>query len=92
MFGLDPIVLAIIVLVAVAAGAVCYGLLFSRIETDKKTAKPRQPRQVGRDRPGQGQGCARPRAGNVEAPQIGAGQSEGSREEAAGKYQAEACR
>ncbi len=38
MFGLDPIVLAIIVLVAVAAGAVCYGLLFSRMETEKKAA------------------------------------------------------
>ncbi|TCU38729.1 type II secretion system F family protein [Rhizobium azibense] len=38
MFGLDPIVLAIIALVAVAAGAVCYGLLFSRLETEKKAA------------------------------------------------------
>lgn len=38
MFGFDPVVLAIIVLAAVAAGAVCYGLLFTRIETDKKSA------------------------------------------------------
>lgn len=38
MFGLDPIVLAIIALAAVSAGAVCYGVLFSRIETDKKAA------------------------------------------------------
>ncbi|KQV84342.1 type II secretion system F family protein [Rhizobium sp. Root1220] len=38
MFGIDPIVLAIIALTAVAAGAVCYGLLFSRIETEKKSA------------------------------------------------------
>ena len=38
MFGFDPIVLAIILLVAVAAAAVCYGLLFSRIETEKKAA------------------------------------------------------
>jgi tight adherence protein B len=38
MFGIDPTVLAIIVLAAVAAGAVCYGLLFSRIETEKKAA------------------------------------------------------
>ncbi len=36
MFGFDPIVLAIILLAAVAAGAVCYGILFSRIETEKK--------------------------------------------------------
>ena len=38
MFGLDPIVLAIIVLAAVAAGAVCYGFLFTQMETDKKAA------------------------------------------------------
>jgi tight adherence protein B len=38
MFGLDPIVLAIVALAAVSAGAVCYGLLFSRMETDKKAA------------------------------------------------------
>lgn len=38
MFGIDPTILAIVVLAAVAAGAVCYGLLFSRIETEKKAA------------------------------------------------------
>lgn len=38
MFGIDPIVLAIVVLSAVAAGAVAYGLLFSRIEVENKTA------------------------------------------------------
>jgi tight adherence protein B len=38
MFGLDPIVLAIVALAAVSAGAVCYGLLFSRMETEKKAA------------------------------------------------------
>jgi len=38
MFGIDINILAIIALVAVAAGAICYGVLFSRIETDKKTA------------------------------------------------------
>jgi tight adherence protein B len=38
MFGLDPIVLAIVALAAVSAGAVCYGFLFSRMETDKKAA------------------------------------------------------
>jgi tight adherence protein B len=38
MFGLDPIVLAIVALAAVSAGAVCYGLLFSRLETEKKAA------------------------------------------------------
>jgi tight adherence protein B len=38
MFGFDPIVLAIVVLAAVSAGAVAYALLFSRIETDKKSA------------------------------------------------------
>jgi tight adherence protein B len=37
MFGLDPTVIAIIALAAVAAGAVSYGVLFSRIETEKKT-------------------------------------------------------
>ena len=37
MFGLDPTVIAIIALAAIAAGAVSYGVLFSRIETDKRT-------------------------------------------------------
>jgi tight adherence protein B len=37
MFGLDTTVVAIIALVAVAAGAVCYALLFSRLEVEKKT-------------------------------------------------------
>ena len=37
MFGLDMTVIAIIALVAIAAGAVSYGVLFSRIETDRKT-------------------------------------------------------
>lgn len=37
MFGIDINVIAIIVLVAVSAGAVSYGVLFSRIETEKKT-------------------------------------------------------
>jgi tight adherence protein B len=36
MFGLDMTMLAIVLLVAVAAAAVCYALLFSRIETEKK--------------------------------------------------------
>ncbi|MBX9458037.1 MAG: type II secretion system F family protein [Rhizobium sp.] len=36
MFGVDPIILAIIALVAISAGAVSYGVLFSRIENDKK--------------------------------------------------------
>ena len=35
MFGIDPIILAIIALAAVSAGAVSYGVLFSRIENDK---------------------------------------------------------
>ncbi|WP_416065157.1 type II secretion system F family protein [Rhizobium sp. ZK1] len=38
MFGIDPTVLAIIVLAAVAAAAVSYAVLFSRIESDKKSA------------------------------------------------------
>lgn len=38
MFGVDPIVLAIVALVAIAAGAVAYGFLFSSIEADKKTS------------------------------------------------------
>jgi tight adherence protein B len=37
MFGLQIEIFAIIALVAVAAGAVAYGLLFSRIEVEKKT-------------------------------------------------------
>ena len=37
MFGLDITVVAIIALAAIAAGAVGYGILFSRIETEKKT-------------------------------------------------------
>ncbi|MCL6705970.1 type II secretion system F family protein [Pseudomonas sp. R2.Fl] len=37
MFGIDPTVLAIVALTAVAAGAIAYGLLFSRIEVEKKT-------------------------------------------------------
>ena len=37
MFGLDMTVVLIIALAAVAAGALCYVLLFSRIETEKKT-------------------------------------------------------
>lgn len=36
MFGFDPIFLAIVALAAISAGAVCYGVLFSRIENDKK--------------------------------------------------------
>ncbi|TCL72014.1 type II secretion system F family protein [Rhizobium sp. BK251] len=36
MFGIDPIVLAIVALAAVSAAAVCYVVLFSRIETEKK--------------------------------------------------------
>jgi len=38
MFGFDPIVLGIILLVAIAAGAVCYSFLFTRMETEKKAA------------------------------------------------------
>ncbi len=38
MFGIDPTVLAIVVLAAVAAAAVSYAVLFSRIESDKKSA------------------------------------------------------
>jgi len=37
MFGLDSSVLLIIALVAIAAGALAYGLLYSRIEVEKKT-------------------------------------------------------
>jgi tight adherence protein B len=37
MFGIDPIVLLIVLLTAVSAAAVCYGILYSRIETQKKT-------------------------------------------------------
>jgi tight adherence protein B len=37
MFGIDPTILAIVLLVAVATGAVAYGVLYSQIETEKKT-------------------------------------------------------
>jgi tight adherence protein B len=36
MFGIDPIILAIIALAAISAGAVSYGVLFSRLENEKK--------------------------------------------------------
>ncbi len=36
MFGFDPIVLLIVALAAVSAAAVCYAVLYSRIETEKK--------------------------------------------------------
>jgi len=36
MFGLDPIVIAIIALAAISAGAVSYGVLFARLENEKK--------------------------------------------------------
>lgn len=36
MFGIDPAVLLIVLLSAVSAAAVCYGVLYTRIETDKK--------------------------------------------------------
>lgn len=38
MFGIDPTILAIVLLVAVSTGAIAYGVLYSRIETEKKTA------------------------------------------------------
>lgn len=38
MFGIDPTILAIVLLVAVSTGAIAYGILYSRIETEKKTA------------------------------------------------------
>ncbi|NTH10712.1 type II secretion system F family protein [Rhizobium rhizogenes] len=37
MFGVDPVVLLIVVLAAVSAAAVCYGVLYSQIEAQKKT-------------------------------------------------------
>lgn len=37
MFGLDPMVLLIILLAAVSAAAVCYGFLYSSMEAQKKT-------------------------------------------------------
>ena len=37
MFGIDPTVLMVIVLVAVAAGALAYTVLFSQIETQRKS-------------------------------------------------------
>ncbi|MGA1802912.1 type II secretion system F family protein [Rhizobium sp. HT1-10] len=37
MFGIDPTVLLIVLLAAVSAAAVCYGLLYSGMEAQKKT-------------------------------------------------------
>jgi tight adherence protein B len=37
MFGLDPTVIGIIALATIAAAAVSYGVLFSRLETEKRT-------------------------------------------------------
>ena len=37
MFGVDPILLGVILLAAISAGAVAYGVLFSRLETEKKS-------------------------------------------------------
>ncbi|MCP8896694.1 type II secretion system F family protein [Shinella daejeonensis] len=37
MFGLDITIVAIIALAALSTGGLCYGLLFARIETEKKT-------------------------------------------------------
>ncbi|MGF9565303.1 type II secretion system F family protein [Neorhizobium sp. JUb45] len=37
MFGLDPITLGVILLASISAGAVAYGVLFGRLETEKKT-------------------------------------------------------
>ncbi|MBB6487588.1 type II secretion system F family protein [Rhizobium lusitanum] len=36
MFGFDPVVLLIVLLSAISAAAICYGILYSRIETQKK--------------------------------------------------------
>ena len=38
MFGFDPMVLAIIALAAIATAGLAYGVLYSRIEVEKKTA------------------------------------------------------
>ncbi len=38
MFGVNPMVLAIIALAAIATAGIAYGLLYSRIEVEKKTA------------------------------------------------------
>ena len=38
MFGFDPMVLAVIALAAIATAGLAYGLLYSRIEVEKKTA------------------------------------------------------
>jgi tight adherence protein B len=38
MFGIDPVVLLIVLLAAVSAASVCYGVLYSRIEAQKKAA------------------------------------------------------
>ncbi|MGF0537703.1 type II secretion system F family protein [Agrobacterium sp. ES01] len=37
MFGFDPIILAIVALVAIAAGAAAYALMYARIEVERKT-------------------------------------------------------
>lgn len=38
MFGIDPTILIIVLLVALSTGGLAYGVLYSKIETDNKTA------------------------------------------------------
>lgn len=45
MFGLDPIIMAIAVLVAISAAGLAYGVLFTRIEVEKKAES--RVRKVG---------------------------------------------
>jgi tight adherence protein B len=51
MFGFDPTVLLIVVLVAVSTAAVCYGVLYSRFESQKKTStRVNRVKATGADR------------------------------------------
>ena len=90
MFGIDITVLAIIVLAGLQRPARSpMAFLFTRIENEKKAGKPRRQGQDGRNRSDQGQGCARPRRRDGQAPEVGAGFAEGTREASSTKSRQE---
>jgi pilus assembly protein CpaF len=65
-------------------GRGCYGCCFPGSRPRRKP-QAASTGQIRRNRPGQGQGCARPGAGNVQAPQVRAGFAQGPGKEATGK-------
>lgn len=71
---MNLIVILIVVLVAVAAGGIAYGLL---IETQKKVEGPRQPRRHRRERSRQGQEERASCPGRRQASKVDAGFHQG---------------